>query len=169
MGPDWGPDVSPGKGAILCVSPSASISPVSHSWSSRKFLACVNLLAFSDLTLLVGWQEKHPACKNLSGGVLACLSLCSEVQTWIWPIWCHCHSLSLASVKSRLVLPFWYRLCRVVLDKGPLNGCVCVRVNLLFISLLFCENFHGRYWIMLWYIPWIYSRKITPSIAKVQP
>ena len=33
---------------------------------------------------------------------------------------------SLASVKSRLVLPFSYRLTRVVLDKGPLNGCVCV-------------------------------------------
>jgi len=36
------------------------------------------------------------------------------------------HSLSLASVKSRLVLPFWYWLTRVVLEKGPLNGCVCV-------------------------------------------
>ena len=37
------------------------------------------------------------------------------------------HSLSLASVKLRLVLPFWYRLNRVVLDKGPLEGvCVCV-------------------------------------------
>ena len=36
---------------------------------------------------------------------------------------CHCHSLSLASVKSRLVLPFWYRLTWVVPDKGPLNGC----------------------------------------------
>jgi len=34
--------------------------------------------------------------------------------------------ISLASVKSRLVLPFWYRLTRVVLDKGPLNVCVCV-------------------------------------------
>ena len=31
-----------------------------------------------------------------------------------------------ASVKSRLLLPFWYRLTRVVLKKGPLNGCVCV-------------------------------------------
>ena len=29
----------------------------------------------------------------------------------------------LASVKSRLVLPFWYRLTRVVPEKGPLNGC----------------------------------------------
>jgi len=50
----------------------------------------------------------------------------SEVQTCIWPSWCHCHSLSLASVKSRLVLPFWYWLTRVVPDKGPLNGCVCL-------------------------------------------
>ena len=46
----------------------------------------------------------------------------------VWPSWCHCHSLSLASVKSRLVLPFWYRLTRVVPEKGPLNGCVCVCV-----------------------------------------
>jgi len=29
-----------------------------------------------------------------------------------------------ASVKSRLVLPFWYRLTWVVPEKGPLNGCV---------------------------------------------
>jgi len=35
-------------------------------------------------------------------------------------------SLSLASVKSRLVLPFWYWLTRVVPEKGPLNGCVYV-------------------------------------------
>ena len=31
------------------------------------------------------------------------ICLWSEVQTCIWPSWCHCHSLSLASVKSRLV------------------------------------------------------------------
>jgi len=29
----------------------------------------------------------------------------------------------------RLVLPFWYRLTWVVLEKGPLNGCVCVCVG----------------------------------------
>ena len=28
--------------------------------------------------------------------------------------------------KSRLVLPFWYRLTWIVPEKGPLNGCVCV-------------------------------------------
>jgi len=31
-------------------------------------------LAFSALTLLVGRQEGHPACKKLSGGMLAWLS-----------------------------------------------------------------------------------------------
>ena len=30
---------------------------------------------------------------------------------------------SLASFKSRCVLPFWYRLTQVVLEKSPLNGC----------------------------------------------
>jgi len=40
--------------------------------------------AFSALTLLVGRQEGHPACKKLSSGVLAWLSVWSEVQTCIW-------------------------------------------------------------------------------------
>jgi len=40
--------------------------------------------AFSALTLLVGRQEGHPVCKKLSGGVLAWLSLWSNVQTCIW-------------------------------------------------------------------------------------
>jgi len=35
--------------------------------------------AFSALTLLVGWQEKHPACKKVSGGVLAWLFVWSDV------------------------------------------------------------------------------------------
>jgi len=40
---------------------------------------------FSALMLLVGWQEGHPACKKVSGGLLAWLSLWNEVQTCIWP------------------------------------------------------------------------------------
>ena len=36
-----------------------------------------------------------------------------------------------ASVKSRLVYPFWYRPTWVVPEKGPLTGvCVCVRACL---------------------------------------
>ena len=48
-----------------------------------------------------------------------------RVQTCIWSSWWHCQSLFLASIKSRLVLPFWYRLTRVVPVKGLLNGCCC--------------------------------------------
>jgi len=44
-----------------------------------------NVTAFSALTLLVGRQEGHPACKKLSGGVLVWLTVWSKVQTCIWP------------------------------------------------------------------------------------
>jgi len=44
------------------------------------------LHAFSALMLFLGWQEGHLACKKLSGGgVLAWLSVWSEVQTCICP------------------------------------------------------------------------------------
>jgi len=43
------------------------------------------IYAFSALMLLVGRQEEHPACKKLSGGVLAWLSVWSEVQTCVRP------------------------------------------------------------------------------------
>jgi len=46
--------------------------------------------------LLVGRQEWHPACKKLSGGMLAWLCVWGDVQM------CHCHSLSLAPVNPVL-------------------------------------------------------------------
>jgi len=88
--------------------------------------------AFSALMLLVGRQEGHPACKNWVVG----LSVWSEVQTCMWPSWCYCHSLSLASVKSRLVLPFRYRLTWVVPEKGPLNGCARAHATLTHTRLM---------------------------------
>ena len=95
----------------------------------HSLLLWYSSIAFSVLTLLVWQQEGHPACKKLSGGVLAWLSAWSEVQACICTSWCHCHSLSLASVKSTLDLTFWYWLTQIVPDKGPLNGyvfvCVC--------------------------------------------
>ena len=92
------------------------ISPLSQhynrQWNVTHYL--VPAFAFSALILLAGRLEGHPARKNLSGGVLAWLSVCSEVHTCIRPSWCHCHSLSLASVKSWLVLPFWQRAIKRV-------------------------------------------------------
>ena len=60
-------------------------------------------------------------------GVVICLERGADLHMVSW---CHCHSLSLASVKSRLVLPFWYRLTWVVPEKGPLNGSVCVHTRI---------------------------------------
>jgi len=42
------------------------------------------LLYLQCFDALVGWQERHLACKKQSGGVLAWLSVWSEVQTCIW-------------------------------------------------------------------------------------
>ena len=92
----------------------------------------------------VGWAAgRASGLKKLSGGVLAWLSVWSKVQTCIRPSWCHRHSLSLASVKSTLVLPFWYRLTWVVQEKGPLNGCmyVCMYVTIFLGNLDMSLNF----------------------------
>jgi len=78
------------------------VRPDGHLFITVFICDCC-VVAFSALMLLVGWQEGHPTCKKLSGGLLAWLSVRSKVQTCIWPSWCHCHSLSLASVKSSLV------------------------------------------------------------------
>ena len=59
------------------------------------------------------------------------------VKNWVVGCWCgylsgeKCRLAygpadATASVKSRLVLPFWYRITWVVPEKRPLNGCVCV-------------------------------------------
>jgi len=73
------------------------------------------LLAFSALTLLVGRQEERPACKKLSDEVLVWLSVWSKVHLKT--------PSSLASFKSRLVLPFWRCLTQAVLEKRLFGGC----------------------------------------------
>ena len=80
--------------------------------------------------LLVKLQEGHLACKKLSGGTLAWLSVWTEVHLCMaqWmplPLTVSCSS------KSRMVLPFWCRLNRVVPDKiqNSRKTIVCVRYN----------------------------------------
>ena len=71
--------------------------------------------AFSALTLLVGRQEGHTACKILSGGMLPL------------PLTISCSS------ESRLVLPFWYLLTQVDPDKFQKSSktivCVCPKMQ----------------------------------------
>ena len=85
-----------------------------------------NDTAFSALTLLVGWQEGHPACKRTElwgAGVVICLERGADLHVaWLMllPLTIYCFS------KIQIGLPFWFRLTWVVPEKRPLNGCVCV-------------------------------------------
>jgi len=86
------------------------------------------LIAFSALTQLVWWQEGHPTCKKWVVGcwrVYLSGARCRLAYSPADATATH----SLASVKSRLVLPFWYRLTRVVSEKGLLNACVFPLIN----------------------------------------
>jgi len=79
------------------------------------------LCAFSALTLLVGRQEGHPACKKQwwGVGVVICLERGADLhmaQLMPLPLTASCSST------IQIVLPFWNRLTQVVPDKGPLNG-----------------------------------------------
>ena len=136
------------QGVKSCSSISESV-PAEDS-SLVRYISLFSVpFAFSALMLLVGRQEGHLACKKLSGGVLAWLSVWSEVLTCIWPSWCHCHSLSLASVKSRLVLSFWYWLTWVILDEGSLNGCMYVVCHLITLCIS-KRSFACRWIIRIW-------------------
>ena len=120
----------------------ASLSMLRHSVTSlpSSFRFTFRYECFADVRCMpsvlwrcwLGGRKGIRPVKKLSDGVLAWLSVWSEVQTCIRPSWCHCHLLSLASVKSRLVLPFWYQLTWIILEKGPLTGrarvraCMCV-------------------------------------------
>jgi len=96
-------------------------------------------LNFSALTLLVGRQEGHPVCKKTEwwgAGVVICREQGVDLHTAQLR---DCHSLSLASEKSGLVLPFWYRLPRVVPNKGLLNGCVLLS-KLCYVLMIFSSQ-----------------------------
>ena len=63
-----------------------------------------------------------------------------EVQTCTWPSWCHCHSLSFASVKSRLVF-FCAMLCIRSTSHGPVSVCLSFpSFCYSFPSVIFCPS-----------------------------
>ena len=77
--------------------------------------------AFGALTLLVGWQEEHPACKKTEwwgAGVVICLERGADLhmaQLMPLPLIVSCSSKIQIGAE-------WYRLTRIV----PENGCVRV-------------------------------------------
>ena len=90
-----------------------------------EILICLSTTCILPSVLWCCWLGGKKGILPVKNRVVGCwcgLSVWSKVHTCIWPSWCHCHSLSLASVKSRLVLPFWYWLTWVVPEKGLWNG-----------------------------------------------
>jgi len=85
------------------------------------------VIAFRALTLLVGRQEGHTACKKLrvvGTGMVICLERDADLhvaQLMPLPLTVSCFS------KIQIGFTFLVRLTCLVPEKGPLNGCVCVR------------------------------------------
>jgi len=83
-------------------------------------------LAFSVLTLLVGRQEGHTACKKTewwAAGVFICLERCADLhvaQLTPLPLTVSCY--------GKIQIGFTF-LVPAHLDKGQLNRCVCVCYN----------------------------------------
>jgi len=118
---------------VICEKQSRFVDDIIEHWNCLTL--CVHVYAFSALTLLVGRQEGHPACKKtLSGGVLAWLSVWSNVQTCIWPSWYHRHSLCCFS-KIQIGFTFLVPAHLGSPGKGPLNVCVCMFARLYDITI----------------------------------
>jgi len=104
------------------------------------------LSAFSALTLLVGRQEGHPACKKLGGwgpGVVICLEWDADLHTTQLvplPLTVSCFSKIQIGftflVPAHLGRPGKRAVKRVCVYKGPLNGVVCVCTSYAALSFL---------------------------------
>jgi len=125
-----------------------------HQVEYLGFCAQKIFTIFSALTLLVGCQEEHPACK-----------------TWVMRCWCGYllgaryrlfalgpadatatpkpHHL-LPHLNPEWFLPFWYQLTQVVLVKRPLNGYSSSSIKKIFINMMMQYSF---LWVIIlfWY------------------
>ena len=110
--------------ATLCCCRFAAVGPASR----RYWSIAARHFTFSALTLLVGWQEGHPACKKLSGGgagMVICLEQGADLHTaqlMPLPLTVSCSS-KIQIGSTFLVQAYPGSPC-----KEPLNGCVCLCV-----------------------------------------
>ena len=125
----------------------------------NRHAAEFEVIASSALTLLVGLQQEHPVCKNCVmrcwcgylSGARCRLFAYSLVQ--LMPLHPKTPS-SLASFKSRLVLPFWYRLAQVVLEKRPLNRCSSSSSSIVVFK-----------WLISYFQPSVVTVRIIPRMC----
>ena len=89
------------------------------AWSLGSSWASCLKYGFSALTLLVGRQEENRASKNWGVDVVICLERGVDCLHMVQLMPLHPQTpSSLTSFKSRLVLPFWYRLPRLSWKRG---------------------------------------------------
>ena len=92
------------KASFVCHRVTCLLLFVLIYWMDYSFFC---LHAFSALTLLVGHQEEHPACKKLS---VRCWHdyLSGARCKWfcIWSSCCHCHPVISCFIKIQIALTF---------------------------------------------------------------
>jgi len=89
---------------------------------------------YSPLTLLVGWQEGHPSFKNWVVGCWRGYLSWTRCRLAYGPAMPLPLTVSCFS-KIQIGLPLWYQLTRLVPDREPLHGCVCVcKYTILYIG-----------------------------------
>ena len=115
------------------------------------------------LELYLGSQVVFTYFHTQIGGVLAHLTVWSEVQICIWPSWYHCHWLSLAPEN-----PDWFYLFVAGSPgwsrrKGTLNECCCsIHITL---SDVFCHFDSVNFSVLRWYkIFASYMKNVTLKI-----
>jgi len=72
---------------------------------------------------------------------------------------------SLASFRSRLVLPYWYQLTQVVLEKRPLNGCSSSSSSSIMVQLLLKFGSYFNRILYRLYLPTVILTVIWYSIT----
>ena len=159
---------------LHCMKPfisTAISSQLSHTYvavslihSVLLFLKTNTSISLSVLTLLVGRQEEHQPLKIEWWGVGVVISL-EQGADCLLMVQHQKPPLSLASFNSRLVLPSWYRLTQVVLEKRQLNGCSsnCSRLVL--------AKIHHWFWLVLFvpYSAWQGDMKDNQLIKYLFP
>jgi len=88
-------------------------------------MLCLAVCGLVPSVLWLCWKSIRPVkIEWWCVGVVICLERCADCLHMVQLMPLHPKTpSSLASLKSRLVLPFWYWLNQVVLEKRPLNGC----------------------------------------------
>ena len=113
----------------------------------KRMCVCVITItrfAFSALTLLVGWQEWHPACKKLEwwgAGLVICLERDADFHTaQLMPL-----PLTV-SCFSKIQIGFTFLVLAHLGSPGqrPLNGCVCNNHNKTSFQLSILGNTHNQ-------------------------